>query len=261
MDDGMSEMQVLAGRVVLITGAGGGVGYGMAHACAAAGARVMVTARNESQGTGVVKEITERGGEARFARCDVTERAEVDAAVASALEQFGRLDAFIHNATSNRSPEPHSIEDVETPLLAAHTSVSLRAAYYCAQASFEALCAQQGHFVVLTSPAGIEGSPTLPLYSAVKAGQRAFMKSLAKEWGPHGIQVNAICPLAATPALVRAFEANPTLQQQLEALTPLGRVGDPEHDIGAAAVLLLSPGSHYITGQTLVVDGGRFLGL
>ena len=257
----MSEPQVLSDRVVLITGAGGGVGYGMAHACAAAGARVVVTARNEEQGQGVVKEIEVRGGAARFARCDVTQRAEVEAAVADTLAHEGQLDAFIHNATSNRSPEPQQLQDVEAPLIAEHTSVALRAAYYCAQASFDALRARQGHFVVLTSPAGIEGSPTLPLYSAVKAGQRAFMKSLAREWGPHGIQVNAISPLAATPALVRAFEENPSMQSQLEGLTPLGRIGDPERDIGAAAVLLLSPGSRYITGQTWVVDGGRFLGL
>lgn len=257
----MSALPVLADQVVLITGAGGGVGYGMALACAEASARVVVTARDESQGNGVVKEIAERGGKAIFARCDVTERAEIDAAVAAALESFGQLDAFIHNATSNRSPEPQLIQDVEAPLLAEHTSVALRAAYYSAQASFDALRARRGHFVLLTSPAGIEGSPTLPLYSAVKAGQRAFMKSLAKEWGPEGIQVNAISPLAASPALVRAFEANPTMKAQLEALTPLGRVGDLELDIGAAAVLLLSPGSHYITGQTWVVDGGRFLGL
>jgi 3-oxoacyl-[acyl-carrier protein] reductase len=243
----MSETNELSGQVVLITGAGGGVGYGMAHACAAAGARVVVTARNEEQGESVVKEIEGRG--------------EVEAAVASASRRYGQLDAFIHNATSNRSPEPQSIEDVDAALIAEHTSVALRAAYYCAQSSFEELRKQKGHFVLLTSPAGIEGSPTLPLYSAVKAGQRAMTKSLAKEWGPHGIRVNAICPLAATPAMVRAFEENPTLKEQLEALTPLGRMGDPEQDIGGATVLLLSPGARYITGQTWVIDGGRFLGL
>ncbi len=140
-------------------------------------------------------------------------------------------------------------------------SVSLRGSYYCAQAAFEPLRAQGGRFVLLTSPAGIEGSPTLPLYSAVKAGQRAFMKSLAQEWGPLGIAVNAISPLSATPALVRAFEANPRLEERLRALTPLGRVGDPETDIGNAAVLLLSERAHYIAGQTWVVDGGRFMGL
>jgi 3-oxoacyl-[acyl-carrier protein] reductase len=257
----MSETNELSGQVVLITGAGGGVGYGMAHACAAAGARVVVTARNEEQGESVVKEIEGRGGEAHFAYCDVTQRSEVEAAVASASRRYGQLDAFIHNATSNRSPEPQSIEDVDAALIAEHTSVALRAAYYCAQSSFEELRKQKGHFVLLTSPAGIEGSPTLPLYSAVKAGQRAMTKSLAKEWGPHGIRVNAICPLAATPAMVRAFEENPTLKEQLEALTPLGRMGDPEQDIGGATVLLLSPGARYITGQTWVIDGGRFLGL
>lgn len=252
---------LLADRVVLITGAGAGVGRGIALACGGAGAKVVVTARNPEQGRGVVAEITERGGTALFARCDVTRRAEIDAAVQAACQQFGALDALIHNATSNRSPEPHALEDVDASLIEEHTSVALRAAFDCAQLSFEPLRQRQGHYVLLTSPAGIEGSATLPLYSAVKAGQRGFLKSLAKEWGPQGIQVNAISPLSATPALVRAFEANPTLKTQLETLTPLGRVGDPELDIGAAATLLLSPASRYITGQTWVVDGGRFLGL
>ena len=252
---------LLEGRVVLVTGAGAGVGRGIALACGSAGGRVVVTARKVEQGQAVAQEIVARGGEALFVVCDVTRRHEIDAAIAATREHFGGLDALVHNATSNRSPEPHALAEVDAGLIAQHTSVALRAAFDCAQAGFEALRERRGHFVLLTSPAGIEGSPTLPLYSMVKAGQRGFLKSLAKEWGPYGIQVNGISPLSATPALVRAFEANPTLKAQLEALTPLGRVGDPETDIGAAAALLLSPGSRYVTGQTLVVDGGRFLGL
>lgn len=251
----------LEDRVVLITGAGGGVGRGIALACGRAGARVVVTARKQSLGQSVVKEISERGGIAHFVSCDVTERPQIEAAIAAARSRFGQLDALVHNATSNKSPLPNSILDVDASLLAEHTSVALRASYYCAQASFEALRECQGQLVILTSPAGIEGGAALPIYSAVKAGQRAFVKSLAKEWGPHGIRVNAISPLAATPAMVRAFEADPTLQKQLESLTPLGRIGDAERDIGSAATLLLSDDASYVTGQTWVVDGGRFLGL
>jgi len=167
----------------------------------------------------------------------------------------------IHNATSDQSPLPNAIEEVDAGLLAEHTSVALRGAYYCAHASFEALRERNGHLVILTSPAGVEGASSLPIYSAVKAGQRAFVKSLSKEWGPSGVRVNAISPLASTPALVRAFEADPELQAQLEGLTSLGRIGDPELDVGAAATLLLSDRSRYITGQTWVIDGGRFMGL
>ena len=139
--------------------------------------------------------------------------------------------------------------------------MALRGAYHCAQEGFQALRESQGQLVILTSPAGIEGTGLLPLYSAVKAGQRAFVKSLSKEWGPHGVRVNAISPLAATPAMLRAFEADPALQEQLERLTPLGRIGDSELDVGAAATVLLSDRSRYITGQTWVIDGGRFTGL
>jgi 3-oxoacyl-[acyl-carrier protein] reductase len=107
----------------------------------------------------------------------------------------------------------------------------------------------------------MEGSATLPLYAMVKAAQRAFVKSLAQEWGRFGINVNALSPLAATPALVRAYAANPALEARLNARIPLGRVGDPEQDVGAAAVMMLSDASRYISGQTWVVDGGRFTGL
>jgi len=253
--------RLLEDRVVLITGAGQGVGRGIALACARAGARVVVTEKIEETGRSVAREISDRGGIAHFAACDVTHRAEVDSAIAAALDHFGRLDALVHNATSDRSPLPDAIEDVDAGLLAEHVSVALRGAYYCAQAGFPPLRETRGQLVILTSPAGIEGAALLPLYSAVKAGQRAFVKSLSKEWGPQGVRVNAISPLASTPAMVRAFEADPALQKQLESLTPLGRIGDPELDVGSAATLLLSDGSRYITGQTWVIDGGRFTGL
>ena len=116
-------------------------------------------------------------------------------------------------------------------------------------------------FILLTSPAGVEGSADRATYGAVKAGQRGFAKSLAREWGPIGIRVNCIGPVAMTPAMERAYAANPNLESRLNARIPLGRVGDPEADIGAAAVFLASEMSRYITGQTFIVDGGGFLGL
>ena len=253
--------RLLDDRVVLITGAGGGVGRGIALACASAGARVLIAEKNVSQGRSAADEICERGGVAHFAACDVSRRAEVESAVASALEHFGQLDALVHNATSNRSPLPNAIEDVDARLLAEHASVALRGAYCCARASFEALREREGQLVILTSPAGMEGGATLPLYSSVKAGQRAFVKSLSKEWGPEGVRVNAISPLATTPAMLRAFEADPSLQNELESLIPLGRIGEPELDVGSATTLLLSDRSRYITGQTWVIDGGRYTGL
>ncbi len=101
----------------------------------------------------------------------------------------------------------------------------------------------------------------MPLYSPAKAAQRALAKSLAREWGPVGITVNCIAPVAASPALLRAFVANPALQAAMEARTPLGRMGDITADIGSVALFLASDDAAYVTGQTVVCDGGSFLGL
>jgi 3-oxoacyl-[acyl-carrier protein] reductase len=254
-------MSALDGHTTLITGAGGGVGRGIALACARAGARVVLAVRRIETGEAVADEIAAAGGDAVAVTCDVARRDDVESAVQRAVDHFGALDSLVHNATSRRSPEPVALEDATPELWAEHSSVSLRGSYLCAQAAFPELCRSRGSLVLMTSPAGIEGSATLPLYAAVKAGQRGLAKSLAREWGPLGIRVNAICPQAATPAMVRAFETDPQLEARLRELTPLGRIGDAQNDVGEAAVLLLCDGARFITGQTWVVDGGRFLGL
>jgi NAD(P)-dependent dehydrogenase (short-subunit alcohol dehydrogenase family) len=101
----------------------------------------------------------------------------------------------------------------------------------------------------------------IPIYSPVKAAQRAMAKSLSREWGPLGITVNCIAPVAASPALVGAFEQNPVLEERVTARTSLRRIGDLEHDIGPVAVFLASDDGGYVTGQTIVCDGGSFMGL
>jgi 3-oxoacyl-[acyl-carrier protein] reductase len=107
----------------------------------------------------------------------------------------------------------------------------------------------------------MEGSDSLPLYAAVKEAQRSFLKTLAREWGVDGITVNGIAPVAETPALAMGFEYDPKLRDRLEARTMLGRLGDPEHDIGRTATFLASDDASYITGQSVVIDGGGYLGL
>lgn len=251
----------LAGRAVLITGANRGVGRGLALAFANAGASVVATARDVESGHAVVAEIRERGGEATFARCDVTVRDDVDSAVAHSVESYGGLDVMVHNAVSVHSSEPHDLATASIDLWDEHAAVSVRGVYRCAHAAHVHLRERRGVFLVLTSPAGINGSAKLPFYAGVKGAQRGFVKSLAREWGPEGIRVNGLAPLAATPALEHAFQADPTMQPRLEAIVPLRRYGDPEHDIGPAAVFLCSDDAGYVTGQTLVVSGGRLTSL
>lgn len=245
---------------VLVTGAGGGVGRGIALAAAAAGAHVVVAARGDN-GRSVVEEIAARGNSAAWAQCDVTDAASVAGAVATALGNSGRLDAIVHNATSSASSQPHQLTDVSDELWKQHASVSLRGAYHCATEGYDALRVRGGTLLVMTSPAGIEGSSMLPLYATMKGALRGFAKSLAREWGPAGITVNVVSPLAYSPAMTRAMEKDPPMRERTSNRIPLGRVGDAETDVGAAVSFLLGPQARYITGQTLGIDGGHFTSL
>lgn len=248
----------LDGRTAIVTGAGAGVGRGIAMALAAAGAHVIVASRSD---TGVAAEITTLGHRATWTRCDVTAPDDLVAAVGEALTSCGRLDAVVHNATSTRSSQPHRLVDVDRQLFDDHYSVSVGGARNCAAAAFDALKVHGGTFLVFTSPAGIEGSATLPLYATMKGALRGFAKSLAREWAAHAITVNVVSPLAYSPAMAAAIEADPAMEQRLSRRVPLGRIGDPERDIGSAIAFLVGPSARYITGQTLGVDGGHFMNL
>jgi NAD(P)-dependent dehydrogenase (short-subunit alcohol dehydrogenase family) len=242
---------------VLITGAARGIGHGLVAAFASAGWDVAVTARRREDAEVVARALEATGANAIAAGCDVTEPSAVDAAVAAAVAAFGGLDAVVHNAVSERSSQPVDLEHAAPELWDEHASVALRGAWRCARAAFEPLREREGALLVLTSPAGISGSANLSFYAAVKGGQQAFVRSLAREWGPEGVRVNGLAPLAHTAALDDAFRADPDLRGRVTASIPLGRVGDPEHDIGPPAVFLCSDAARYITGQTLVVNGGR----
>ncbi len=251
---------LLEGRVAIVTGAGQGVGEGIAAAMAQAGAIVSIAARRAETGEPAAARIRESGGRAEFVRCDVTDRADVDHVVERAVTAHGRLDVMVHNAVSPPGP-PMPIQDIDDETIALQIATSTTASFHCAQAAFPHLRVDHGAFILLTSPAGIEGSGHLPLYGTVKGAQRGLLKSLAREWGPAGVRVNAIAPVAWTPAMDVATAANPTLEARLRGRTPLQRIGDPTDDIGPVAVFLASALSRHMTGQTLAVDGGRYLGL
>ena len=251
---------LLDGKVAIVTGAGQGVGEGIARALADAGAAVVIAARRAENGEPAAEQIRRRGHTASFVRCDVTDEADVDSAVAHAVDEHGGLDIVVHNAVSPPGP-PAPVQDVDPDVITAQIATSTTATHLLARAAHRQLAQRQGSMILLTSPAGMEGSGNLPVYATVKGAQRGILKSLAREWGPDGIRVNAIAPVAWTPAMTTATEANPTLQARLEARTPLGRIGDPEADIGPVAVFLASDMARHMTGQTLAVDGGRYLGL
>ena len=248
--------------MAIVTGAGQGVGEGIARRLAAEGAHVVVAARRAATGEPVAASIVAAGGSAVCIETDVTERASVEACVRDTTDRFGALHVMVHNAFTGAIG--HRLEDT---VVERHWEAMSRTAvwgsFYCAQSAYPHLVAAgaQGRLILVTSPSGVEGSANIPLYSSVKGAQRAMAKSLAREWGQHGITANCIAPVAGSPALVTAFERNPALREAIEARTPLGRVGDITDDIGSVAMFLASDDAGYVTGQTIVCDGGSFLGL
>jgi 3-oxoacyl-[acyl-carrier protein] reductase len=248
---------VLRGRVVLVTGGGAGLGRAICIACAAAGATVVVAAPGEN-GEETAYAVNADGGSATWVRTDVTSAEDVDAAITYTLEQYGELSAVVHNATSRHSSETVPLADLPLDDWDDHVAVSLRGAYHLARSALPYLTEERGRFVLMTSPAGMEGSTALPAYGGVKGAVRGLTKSLAIEWGPVGVNVNCVSPLAMTSALEVAYERNPVLESRLTEAVPLGRIGDPDTDVAPVVVFLLSDAARYITGQTIVVDGGRF---
>jgi 3-oxoacyl-[acyl-carrier protein] reductase len=255
------DASTLAGSTVLVTGASGGIGEGIALAAGAAGANVVVAARRRDQGERVASEIVHGGARARFVTCDVTDRAQVDRAVDETVRSFGRLDAMVHNATSGRSNQASRLEDITESEWRDHEGVALTALLHCAQAAFDQLRQNQGALLVLTSSTAITGHATLPLYATMKGAQRGFVKSLAREWGVHGIRVNCLAPHPETPASARFGELDPAHRARDIARTSMRRLGDPTTDVGPVAAFFCGRGAGWVTGQTLFVDGGVFTGL
>jgi 3-oxoacyl-[acyl-carrier protein] reductase len=249
---------MLSGYSVLITGAWEGLGRGLALAAGAAGAGVVVSALEYGAAEAVAAEIRSRGGRAVACACDVRRRSDIAGAMAVARAAFGRLDAFVHNA-NDPGNGARSVEAITDADWGGPVAVGLRPIFFAAQEVLPALIETKGTMVLLTSPAGIDGTATLPVYSTVKGAQRALAKSLAREWGPLGVRVNAVSPSAVTPALAAYLEREPHMRPHMIKRAALRRMGDPECDIGRALNFLIGPGSRFVSGQTLIVSGGAMM--
>lgn len=243
-------------KVVLVTGASGGVGRGIALACGREGWTVCIAARRQAQAAEVASEVDAAGGRGLAVVCDVTDPAAVEQAVATVVAEGGRLDGVVHNATSGLSPRPDDLATVPFEDVADHVAVSVRGTYLLAVHAHRHLRAAGGAYVVLTSEAGFEGKARLPVYAAVKGAQRGVARSLAREWGPEGIRVDCVAPLASSPAMEEAFAHDPAMSQRVLGRNPLGRLGDATDDIGPVVRFLLSDDARYVNGLTVMADGG-----
>lgn len=253
----MSSVLDLDGLTAIVTGAGGGLGRGIAIALASAGARVVIAARRQATGDETAALIEREGGRALSIEVDAGVRADVERAVAAAAQAYGALHIVVHNAASGLSGIPARLCEITDEQWHAQTRISLDGLFFLARAAFPHLRGSgRGRLIVLASAQGATGGSMNPAYTAVKAGQRGFVRALAREWGAYGITVNAILPAGLTESASAHIERNPHLRELIGKQNPMGHLGDPRTEIGAAVVGLASAAGGYINGQAVAVDGG-----
>jgi NAD(P)-dependent dehydrogenase (short-subunit alcohol dehydrogenase family) len=247
-----------AGKVVLVTGAGAGIGRASAQAFAARGASVVVADVDPARGEETVRLITGDGGRAVFVRTDVSVPAEVEAMVQAAVDCFGGLDCAHNNAgiASGGRPVAEFLDEEWDRVLA----VMLSGVYHCLKSEIPRMLERGGGAIVNTaSGAGLVGFPGQAAYVAAKHGVIGLTKVAALDYGKRGIRVNALCPgTARTPMVDTAVENDPSLEQYLASLHPIGRIGRAE-EVAAGAVWLCSDAASFVLGHALAVDGGYLI--
>ena len=239
----------LDGKVAIVTGGSRGLGRVMAGALAEAGASVVLTARSAESAEAAAKEIPGALGLA----VDVTRPAEVEAMVARTVEAFGRVDVLVNNAGINqRGP----IEDLTESAWDDVIDTNLKGPWLCCRAVAKVFKGQKsGRVINVSSMLGEVSLPDRTPYASSKGGLTLMTKTLALEWAPYGVTVNALCPGPFKTEMNTVLLNDPAVRDAWRARLPLGRWGEPE-EIGPAVVFLASDASSFMTGATLFIDGG-----
>src|SRR5699024_6912664 len=242
----------LQGKVGIVTGSASGIGRGIALAMAKEGAHIVIVDVNEEKGKETLAEVNKYAEGMLFIK-DISMKENVDEVVHEVVGKFGKLDVLVNNAHVSRQ-----MPFMETTL--EHFDLSFGTGFYPTfyfmKAAYPELKKSKGKVINFASVAGLEGQHTQSPYAAAKEAISGISRVAANEWGPVGINVNLISPIADTPGVEQWRQNDPKLYEAMLNKIPLRRLGDPEQDIGRVAVFLASKDSDYMTGQTLMVDGG-----
>ena len=248
------EMFGLTGNVAIVTGGSKGIGRAIAERMAEAGAKVVVSSRKLDKCQEVADGINAAGGEAIAVACNVSHIDQLENLVDQTMKAFGKVDILVGNAAVN--PHYGPMTDIEETAFDKIMDSNIKANLWLARMLLPQMAERRdGVVILLSSIAGIKGTDDIGVYGISKAADSAMVRNLAVRWGEHNIRCNAIAPGLIKTDFARALWENPERRAQVEASYPLRRLGEPD-DIAGVAVFLASAAGSYITGQTIVVDGG-----
>ena len=246
-------MKKLQDKVVIVTGGAGGIGAGISHAVAKEGAVVAIVDFNAETGNKTLESVQQYSPNSIFIQANLMERENLKSIIDTTVEKLGKLDTLINNAHASAQK---LFEDITEDDLALSMGTGFLATHDLMQHAFPHLKETKGSIINFASGAGIMGNTTQSAYAAAKEAIRGLSRTVANEWGQYEINVNVIGPLAMSEGVEAWKEAQPEYYERVVNNVPLRRFGDAEADIGRVAVFLASEDANYITGQTIMVDGG-----
>ncbi|MDR7076819.1 NAD(P)-dependent dehydrogenase (short-subunit alcohol dehydrogenase family) [Neobacillus niacini] len=246
----------LSGRVAIVTGGSKGLGSGMAYALAEQGADIVIVSRNQAEGELVAAKIRGMGRKSLALSVDVQDISSISQMVETVTKEFGRIDILINNAGVGITKFALEVTEEEWDKV---VDTNLKGVFFCAQAVARVMKEQKyGKIINISSLAGLKGSNAMAPYCASKAGIINLTRALAKEWARYHINVNAIAPGYIKTALNEEELSNESFRNKLFSALPIQRLGELD-DLAGTVVLLASEASAYITGQTIIIDGGRLI--
>jgi len=244
----------LNGKVAVITGSSRGIGRAIAIDMAKAGAKVVVSSRKADACEEVAKVIRENGGEVMVVPCNISDRAQLENLVAETEKAWGKIDILVCNAAAN--PYYGPLAKIPDDAYAKTMGNNVQSNLWLCQMTMPKMAERgDGSVIIVSSVAGIRGSAMLGAYGISKAADLGLVMNLSSEFGPKNVRINAILPGVIKTDFAKALWDNPEIHKATVEATTLKRIGDPE-DISGVAVFLASDAAKYMTGTSLVVDGG-----
>lgn len=253
----MNDLFDLSGKVAVITGSTRGIGLAIAEQMARAGAKVVISSEDPEATQQVAQSLHEQGFDTLGVPCQIGDRSQLTSLAQAVLAHWGRIDILVCNAAIN--PVYGPMEDLSQEAFEKVMDTNLNSVFALCKAILPRMAQDGGGTVMLVSSIGaFRGSSSLGVYGVSKTAELGLMRSLAVEWGPRDIRVNAIAPGLIRTRFSEVLTRDPIRLERAESRTPLRRIGEPI-DIAGVAVFLAAPASAYVTGQCIVADGGELV--